>query len=732
MIAIGIDTGGTCTDAVVYDFGTQKILASAKSETTHEKLEIGIGASIDKIPGRLLRQSSYLALSTTLATNACVENKGGRVKLIFLGAREKVVRKEYRSYGFESCDFISFHDGDLKRGQEPDWEKLEVELRRDLPFYDSVAIAQMHPEENHGAFEKKAAEMVRSMSDVPIVCAYELFQDRNVIQRGASAYLNAKLLPVIADFLRAVRKVLAERQLNLPILIMRSDGTMMSEEYAGKHPVETLLCGPAASVKGGNTVGQRQKAIVIDMGGTTTDIALIRGGLPVYAENGISIGSWRTFVKGLFIDTFGLGGDSEVCLEPFSCELSLSNRRVMALSVLASHHGEVREKLRRLLQDYEWGHTKPLYTFLLLQKDISEDPRYSSFERQVCRALQNGPLMLPELAEAVDADLYAMKLDRLEQEGILIRSGLTPTDMMCIKGDFTLYDKEAAELAVEFLARSMQKEAGELPDLVYELVVKKLYKNIFRIICGAYFRKKKSFAYGPETELWAEDFYERRCRQLQGQRPDPEELLQTSFVSPAAFVGVGAPIHVFLPRVAEIFGAECVIPEAAAVTNALGALIGQIRAEYTSEVQVRYREADSTEVTATEETADRNISDQDTLDRNTSDQDTSDRNTSNQDTLDRNASNQNVPEQNAEMKENSGDFLVFDDEGEKRFAEREEAVAYAKVYALQKAEEKAFARGAVKITERSVAEEVRNTVAYGGSLFLGSVVRAVVYGSPGK
>ena len=88
MIGIGIDTGGTCTDAVVFDITERCILASAKSQTTHDHLEQGIGNSLDKLPKELLHQASFLALSTTLATNACVENKGGRVFMIFIGVSE--------------------------------------------------------------------------------------------------------------------------------------------------------------------------------------------------------------------------------------------------------------------------------------------------------------------------------------------------------------------------------------------------------------------------------------------------------------------------------------------------------------------------------------------------------------------------------------------------------------------------------------------------------------------
>ena len=82
MIGIGIDTGGTCTDAVVYDLDTKEILATGKTLTTKSNLEIGIGKALDQLPSELLKEVQSFSLSTTLATNACVENKGSRAKLL--------------------------------------------------------------------------------------------------------------------------------------------------------------------------------------------------------------------------------------------------------------------------------------------------------------------------------------------------------------------------------------------------------------------------------------------------------------------------------------------------------------------------------------------------------------------------------------------------------------------------------------------------------------------------
>ena len=90
-IIIGIDTGGTYTDAVVYDNAERRVIAKGKSPTTHDELSVGIGLALDTLPPELLREAEFVALSTTLATNACVEGKGGRARLLMMGTSRKTL-----------------------------------------------------------------------------------------------------------------------------------------------------------------------------------------------------------------------------------------------------------------------------------------------------------------------------------------------------------------------------------------------------------------------------------------------------------------------------------------------------------------------------------------------------------------------------------------------------------------------------------------------------------------
>src|SRR5699024_9891831 len=137
MIGIGIDTGGTFTDAVVYDMERQKILCSGKTLTTKAHLEDCIAAALDLLDPVYVKQAELLALSTTLATNACLEDKGSRAKILMIGMNPECMpnlREVYGAYGFRDPEELIFIEGKpehlFEQPQEPDWEELERKASR--------------------------------------------------------------------------------------------------------------------------------------------------------------------------------------------------------------------------------------------------------------------------------------------------------------------------------------------------------------------------------------------------------------------------------------------------------------------------------------------------------------------------------------------------------------------------------------------------------------------------
>lgn len=587
MIGIGIDTGGTYTDAVIYDMESNQILSSGKALTTRENLAIGIANALDTLDEKLIAQAKMLGLSTTLATNACVENKGSRAKLLMIGIDKTFMENSggtYASYGFHDLSQLVVIDGKpekiFKEAKDPDWEAFARLIPEEFSECASIGVVQMFPYANGGRFEKEAKQILEKQLGVPITVAYDMFDEVDVLKRGAGTLLNARLIPLIEEFLEAVKSVMAQRKLDLPIAIVRSDGSLMSEHVTKESPVETLLSGPAASVIGGGALAGERTAVIVDMGGTTTDIALIKDKSPVMEEKGVSIGKWQTMVKGLYVDTFGLGGDSAVRFK--KGKLYVDTQRVIPLSLLANEYPEVVDKLKKLNNQVK-THTKWRHEFYVLQRDIAGLKKYTGAEQRICAVLKRGPLLMEELAKMVGQDMYSLPVQRLEEEGILMKSGLTPTDMMIIKGDFSIYELDAAQEAICFLANNIKETPEEVPDAVYDLVIKKMYCNIARILLQQKYPKRGRVLQDKNIRKFIEWSYE----DAKNAKTNP--LLQTTLSTEIPLIGVGAPIHIFLPRVARLLGTKAVIPREAAVANALGAIAGQIVARIQVKIVADYK-----------------------------------------------------------------------------------------------------------------------------------------------
>jgi N-methylhydantoinase A/oxoprolinase/acetone carboxylase beta subunit len=583
-IGVGIDTGGTYTDAVIYDFHAKKVLGTAKALTTKEDLSIGIGKALDGLPPDLVKKAEVISLSTTLATNACVENKGGRAKLLFIGVDPRVVAEVGKDYGLPELDKIYFLDskgsytGEIV--DEPDWDSFMATSNDWFKDANAVGIVELHAMDNAAVLEKKAKDLVAGKYDVPIICGHELFSDLNSVQRGSSTLLNARLIPIIEDFLKAIQTALENRAITAPIVIVRSDGSLMSKKFTTFRPVETLLCGPAASVMGGIELTNEKDCLIIDMGGTTTDMAIVKGGAPKKTKDGINVGKWRTFVKGLAIETFGLGGDSAVRFDK-NGKMVLEPARVIPLSMAAAQWPSVTLKLKELLHTKKI-HTRLLHEFFCLVKDISGNSNYTPEETAFCKTLKNGPLIFSEAALAMGTDVYNLNLRRLEKEGVVMRCGLTPTDIMHIKGDFNRYNTEAATLGTAFVAACVDVSPEILADLVYDAVKKTLYLNIVKMLLEDKYPdfRKNGLGAGLQT-LISESWEMAKSEEKQG-------FLNFGFRTPAALVGIGAPIHIFLPEVAKALGTRWVIPENAGVANAIGAVVGNITAVCEIEVNPEY------------------------------------------------------------------------------------------------------------------------------------------------
>ena len=743
MIGIGIDTGGTYTDIVVYDMESGRVLGSGKTPTTKDHLEMCILRALDSMDQSYIHQAELLALSTTLATNACLENKGGRAKCLMIGMNPESMSnldQVYGSYGFRDLSQLVFIDGKpehlFDEPEDPDWEKLKEKGPEWFRGCRAVGITQIYPDANGGRFEQEAEKILKA-EGFQVTTAWNMFHDVDVLRRGAGTLLNARLIPIITDFLDAVRKALAERNLKMPIAVVAGNGNQMAEAAACERPVETLLSGPAASAVGGSVISGEPDGILVDMGGTTTDIALIREGEPVLADHGISIGQWRTTVKGLYVDTTLLGGDSEVLFE--NGRIRLGKERVIPLSSLAMMFPEQKERIIRRLQllaESGKRHTRMLHEFFVLQNNILDDAelrdRYTPEEIRICEALRNGPLILEDFADAAGESVYKTGTERLEAEGVIMRSGLTPTDMMVLKGDIDLYGEDSAKAvreAVRFLvqntdpeyyriqghrksagserddqtdaerdgkAPAMEKSAGSagtkirnggmdaktdseeavrdettdetlsekiVADEVYRLVEKKMYRRIVEILLAQQHPGHRRYLEQEGVKKMIDWSFE------EARKGKAEDWAGMRIHTDLPIIGVGAPVHIFLPTVARYLGTRAVIQPYAGVANALGAIAGKVCARVSVHVKADYQGA--------------------------------------------------VPD----------GFSVTDGNGKHKFEHYEDAERYAEKIARKQAAEEALRQGAGENPEmRVLKREIRTSSAVGPDVFFETVVEAVASG----
>ncbi|UWP61015.1 hydantoinase/oxoprolinase family protein [Ruminococcus gauvreauii] len=324
MLILGVDTGGTYTDGVIMDRDTGTVVHTAKALTTQYDLTVGIRNCMDALGFESWQQIDMVSLSTTLATNAIVEGKGSRVGLLLLGGRPD--GEVPADISAELPARVDIRGGISRPLDESELDDKLAGLRHTC---DAVAISGYASIRNP-EHERQAARRVAEVLDLPVVCAHELSGSLGFYERTVTAVLNARLIPIIRNLITTVYDVMRERGIRAPVMIVRGDGSLMRADYAVERPVETVLSGPAASVIGARFLSGCQDCLVVDMGGTTTDIACLQNGQCKVSEEGTCLAGWRTRVKALEICTFGLGGDSEIRRRP-NGTIQIGPRRVVPL-----------------------------------------------------------------------------------------------------------------------------------------------------------------------------------------------------------------------------------------------------------------------------------------------------------------------------------------------------------------------------------------------------------------
>ncbi len=562
---LGLDTGGTYTDAVLFD-PAKGVLAAAKSLTTKHDLSIGLQGAMEGVLGQAGEDIAMVGLSTTLATNAIVEGHASPICLLLAGYEPTALDRAglRQALAGDPVVFIAGGHGPQGDEQHPlDLAAAAAAIRAHAPKVAAFAISAYFSVRNP-AHEIALRRLVRELTDLPVSCGHELTSKLDAPRRALTCALNARLIPQLQQLVRAVLGLLAARGIEAPLMVVKGDGSLIEAALAMECPVETILSGPAASVVGAHYLSGEGDVFVVDMGGTTSDIALLAGGWPVLNRDGATVGGFRTMVEAVGVHTFGLGGDSEVRLEEHG--LIAGPRRVMPLSLLAHQYPAALATLREQAGSSEpMGHRG---RFAIRQRPL--DAGQSSLnpaQAAVWKRLADGP---QPLATLISGPAAVRALGRLVDRGLVLLAGFTPSDAAHILGLQQGWSVEAARLGARIFQRADPQgdwrpaaDAAGFAGQVIEQVVRQSGQVILSSAIA-------------EADHIAERDWGRLGRRLVGRalagKSAKMPLVEVQLRLTRPLVAIGAPVGAYYPEVARRLHTRLVIPPHADVTNAVGAV----------------------------------------------------------------------------------------------------------------------------------------------------------------
>jgi len=576
---LGLDTGGTFTDAVLLGEG-QRVIASAKSLTTPWNLAIGIGQAIRAVlrllPSGTSRENvSLVSMSTTLATNAVVENRFSPVCTLVIGFDEAMVERSgllRHGGGGGGGVVVRVQGGHVATGEESaplDEAAVTRAVIEHEARVEAFAVAANFSVRNP-AHELRARKIIRALSPKPVTCAHELSSKLDAPRRALNAALNARLTPQISHLIEALSRVLADESIQAPLMIVKGDGSLMRAEIALEYPVETILSGPAASVVGAGFLTGLTDFVVSDMGGTTTDIAIVCGGRPVISDQGALVGVWRTMVEAVDVRTSGLGGDSETRFDR-QLRLRVGPRKAMPLSLLAQTFPATLPQLRSIAELERLPDHAAQFAFRNPDRTL---PTYlSALERRVWDALDIEPRQVSTIVRS-SSGLDA--LHRLADAGLATLAAFTPSDAMHVLGKQHDWCCEAAECGARILAteernaRAARTAAAprEICERTYEHVVRESGRVVLAAVLSSDPGiEAQSRGWGALGDRLIEEV-------IAGRRFS--QLLNATLELTRPLIAIGAPAAAYYPEVARRLGARLSIPIHAEVCNAVGAVAGVV------------------------------------------------------------------------------------------------------------------------------------------------------------
>jgi N-methylhydantoinase A/oxoprolinase/acetone carboxylase beta subunit len=322
---LGIDVGGTNTDAAILD-EKNRIIAKGKTSTTPD-----VSSGIDAVVGAVVSQSKLAPksivnamLGTTHATNAIVERKGlSKVGAIRLAGPSGFAIPPFIEWPQDLLDAMGCPWVIVKGGYEYNGTPLsrpdKEEIRRALDTISKKGAEALAVSCVFSPISDEQEMLVQELSGEVLGKSFPVTRSREIgsigiIERENAAVLNAAIRGLAEKAYGSFQNVLARHGITAELFITQNDGTLMSIEYAKRYPVLTIASGPTNSLRGAAFLSGLKNAIVVDVGGTTTDVGVLSNGFPRESSSAVEMGGVRTNFRMPDLISIGLGGGSLVDL----------------------------------------------------------------------------------------------------------------------------------------------------------------------------------------------------------------------------------------------------------------------------------------------------------------------------------------------------------------------------------------------------------------------------------
>ncbi|MEK9925723.1 MAG: hydantoinase/oxoprolinase family protein, partial [Alphaproteobacteria bacterium] len=559
-LVIGLDTGGTYTDAALLDAEASKVLATGKALTTREDLSIGLGGAISRVLEAFDGNASdvgLVSLSTTLATNAVVEGVGGRVGLVMIGFDRSALERAdlARALGQDPVFFI-------EGGHKPDGtpqSALDMDSLRDaaaaLKGEVSAFAVAGHFATRNPEHELAARDLLREITGLPATCSHELSSSLGGPKRALTAVLNARLINLLEKLVKATESIMQKQGLQCPLMVVKGDGSLLHSDFARTRPVETVLSGPAASLSGAAFLAGTDTALIADIGGTTTDIAFLHNGAPRLRAEGALVGGWQTMVEAAEIRTCGLGGDSEVraITRGRTGGVSLGPRRAVPLSLMAMDHPEIIDVLEKQLALAVPMPTDARFVFPIMPDGV---PNWltRSETRLAERAIECGPTSVAEIAAT---QLALGAVDRLISRGLLGLAAFTPTDAAHVLGTFTDFNNKAAKLGASLMARQKNGRGEPIAEdakMIAQITLSELHRRSALALMDAALAHDGAGEGQASTNPLLAPLFD-------SAQSEDKKLVNISMQLGTNLVALGASATTHYPPLSKLLGVEVAVPE---------------------------------------------------------------------------------------------------------------------------------------------------------------------------